>query len=151
MHPLRRFLALAGAERRLLLEAMIALAMARVLFAALPFTTAMRWSGLRTVAGGDADPGSSGVEPEGILVARALSWAIPRVAHRLPFRAVCLQQAMACAIMLRRRQLPVVVRFGVYKEPGGATEAHAWAICGGMVVTGARGMERYTPIAAFSP
>ncbi|MBF0333256.1 MAG: lasso peptide biosynthesis B2 protein [Alphaproteobacteria bacterium] len=150
MRPLRRFLALAGAERCLLLEAVIALAMARLLLAALPFATAMRLSGLRRVTGGAADPGSSGVEPGNVPLATALSWAIPRAAQRLPFRAVCLQQAMACAIMLRRRRLPVVVRFGVYKERGGAVGAHAWAISGGVVVTGADGIERFTPIAAFS-
>lgn len=135
----------------MLLEAVIALAMVRVLLAVLPFKTAMHLSGLRTVVGGDVAPGLSEAPSEDVMVATALGRAILRVARHMPFRAVCLQQAMVCAVMLRRRQLPVVVRFGVSKEPGGAMEAHAWTICGGVVVTGGRGMERFTPIATFSP
>jgi len=151
MRHLRRFLALPGAERHLLLEAVIALTMVRVLLAVLPFKTAMCLSGLRTVTGGDADPGLSGAASEDVMLATALGRAILRVARHMPFRAVCLQQAMACTVMLRRRQLPVVVRFGVSKKLGGAIEAHAWAICGGVVVTGANGMKRFTAITTFSP
>ncbi|HEY0832751.1 MAG TPA: lasso peptide biosynthesis B2 protein, partial [Azospirillum sp.] len=65
-------------------------------------------------------------------------------------RAVCLPQAMACALMLRRRGLPVTVHFGLAKDAAGALDAHAWSVSGGAVVTGAPGMQRFTPVAVFA-
>jgi len=105
MRRLWRVLALPGRERYVLLEAIIALTIARALLAALPFKRAMHLIGLRTGIGGNADPGGGKVASEDVMLATVLGRAIHRAARHMPFCAVCLQQAMACAIMLRRRRL----------------------------------------------
>ncbi|HYH21261.1 MAG TPA: lasso peptide biosynthesis B2 protein [Azospirillum sp.] len=147
MRRLTRILALPGSERRLLAEAAATLALARALLALLPFATAMRLAGLRT-RGVSIDPRATPAAPA--TVARAVGAAVARVAPHLPFRAVCLQQAMACTIMLRRRGLPVSVHFGLAKDAAGGLDAHAWSVSGGAVITGAPGRERFTPIAVFA-
>lgn len=145
MRRLARFLALPAAERSLLAEAAAALALARVLLTVLPFAVAMRLAGLHASAGRRAPvPGA----PADAAV--AIGGAITRVAPHLPFCALCLPQAMASTLMLRRRGLPVTVHFGVAKDVAGSLDAHAWSVSGDAVVTGAAGRERFTPIAVFA-
>lgn len=148
MPRLTRILALPGSERRLLAEAAATLALARALLALLPFAAAMRLAGLRTRAD-SIDPQATPAA-ERAATARAVGAAVARVAPHLPFRAVCLQQAVACTLMLRRRGLPVSVHFGLAKDAAGGLDAHAWSVSGGAVVTGAPGRERFTPIAVFA-
>lgn len=88
---------------------------------------------------------------EGIAIVTTAGRAVHRAAGHVPFWAVCLRQAMACAIPMGRCSLPAVVRFGVARQADGALDAHAWTVSGGAVMTGARGMERFTPVAAFPP
>ncbi|HYD69827.1 lasso peptide biosynthesis B2 protein [Azospirillum sp.] len=144
-----RFLALPGAERRLLAEAAATLALASALLALLPFATAMRLAGLNARTG-TAAARQDAPAPEAGTTAPAVGAAVARAARHLPFRAVCLQQAIACTLMLRRRALPVTVHFGMAKNAAGALDAHAWSVSGGAVVTGAPGRERFTPIAVFA-
>lgn len=151
MRRLARFRALSKRDRSLLLEAAAALATVRLLLAMLPFQMAMRVAGLRSVTEGSAGQDVPRVTSDDVAAASILGRAVVRAARHMPFRAVCLQQAMACAVMLRRRRLPVVVRFGVAKTADGALDAHAWAICGHAILTGAQGRERFIPIATFSP
>ena len=49
----------------------------------------------------------------------------------LPLRSTCLRVALVQVMVLRRRQLPAVVRFGVRRATDGELEFHAWADCGG--------------------
>ena len=56
-----------------------------------------------------------------------------RAARHVPFRAVCLQQAFAALLMLRRRHLP-----------------HAWSYCGQVGVTGVAAAEGFVAVAAFT-
>ena len=50
--------------------------------------------------------------------------------------ATCLVQALAADVMLRRRRLSCVVRFGVRQTgtTGDPLEGHAWVECGGSTV-----------------
>jgi hypothetical protein len=69
-------------------------------------------------------------------IAMAVRWAIERVAPHMPFRAVCLQRAMAAHAMLRRRGVPSVLHFGAAKQREKALDAHAWLDAAGVPVTG---------------
>lgn len=73
-----------------------------------------------------------------------VAFAIPRAAHRVPWRADCLVQALAGERWLRRRGIAAQVVIGVKKEGPGSLDAHAWLEAGGDVVTGGE-------IAAFVP
>ncbi|MFV3130378.1 lasso peptide biosynthesis B2 protein [Niveispirillum sp. KHB5.9] len=141
----RRGLALPAAERRLAVEAFILLAVSRVMLALLPFRVAMDWLGLRLVHG--AGPGEEGNVPAPVVP--LVGEAVCRAAAIAPFRAVCLQQAVTAALMLRRRGHATEVHFGVAKDGNGNMIAHAWSRCQGRLVTGGRQMPQYQPISVF--
>ena len=70
-------------------------------------------------------------------IIRRVQWAINAVAARCSW-ATCLVQALAADVMLRRRGIPSVLRFGVRPDDGrGGIEGHAWLECSGGVVVGA--------------
>ena len=54
----------------------------------------------------------------------------------MPFRAVCLPQAMAARIMLSRRGIASVLHFGAAKGKEQPIDAHAWLDAAGVEVTG---------------
>ena len=72
----------------------------------------------------------------------------------LPFRSTCLRVALVQVMVLRRRQLPAVVRFGVRRAADGELEFHAWADCGGPLEDDSAATYRAfepAPVAAISP
>ena len=143
----RRGFRLPAAERARVLEALIALAWARLLFAVLPFQAVMARLRLRLQSG---DPRTvDGCAPTPASTIAAVGCAVRRGGRVAPFRAVCLQEAVAAMLMLRRRGLPSEVHFGVVTESASPLHAHAWSVCCGVVVTGERAMNRFTRIAVF--
>lgn len=97
---------------------------------------------------GDPAPG----EPE---CATEIGRMVEKVARAMPFRALCLQQAIAVRRMLRRRGVRAMVMLGVSRnaadraEPRKGAAAHAWVTVGGRVVNGDADLERYTVVARF--
>lgn len=73
-----------------------------------------------------------------------VSFIIPRLAQRLPWRADCLVQALAAQGMLMRRGVPSEIAIGTAKHPDGSFEAHAWLVCRGEIILGG-------DVARFSP
>jgi hypothetical protein len=69
-------------------------------------------------------------------VARDVGWAVRAAAPFMPFRSVCLQQAMAGHAMLRRRGIHSVIHFGAGRGTDRPLDAHAWLEAGGVKVTG---------------
>lgn len=144
---LRRALALSAAEQRLAVEALIVLAFCRAVLALLPFRIAMRWLGLRlTERIAIAGEREAQMPPS---PAADIGQALLRASSIAPFRAVCLQQALAAALMLRWRGQQVEVYFGLAKDSTGSLIAHAWSKSQGGVVTGGQQMPDYTPISVF--
>lgn len=125
------------------------LALARLVLAFVPFKRAIQVAGLRKVDGAQTEA-THPLQTDQAVMATDVGCAITRVAPHLPFRAVCLQQAIACTFMLGRRKVPMVVNFGVACGLERPLEAHAWTVSGGTVLTGALGRERFTLIATFS-
>ena len=68
-------------------------------------------------------------------VVPAVRRAVIAVAARCP-AATCLVQALAADVMLRRRRLSCVMRFGVRLTgtTGEPLEGHAWVECGGATI-----------------
>jgi hypothetical protein len=134
------FFALPAAERRRTCEAALLLLVVRMALALLPLPRALRLFGIahRATAGGRIDP------DQAALVGRAVT----RAARHVPFRAVCLQQAFAALLMLRRRGLAATVHVGLLRD-GSELKAHAWSRSGEVPVTGVAAARGFTPIAAF--
>ena len=174
MKTLRAFLRLPTAMQVLALEAVFALLLARLLVGYVPMRYwrrrldtssepspdpegygAFRWPGARS--GGDhrkaraAPVGREedrGALPPEARVSRRVGRMVRRVARRVPFRAVCLPQAMAAQWMLRRRGVRSRLVFGARRgaAPDRTLEFHAWLIVAGECVIGAAEVESYTPL-----
>ncbi len=123
-------------------EAMIVLIGVWLVLALLPLRVVMRMLWFR--------PGPVGVPSEGVdaLVMHPVGQAVMRAARRLPVSTRCLHQALAGAVMLRRRRLPAAIVFGVRRKQG-TTRAHAWLFCEGVPVLGGNAFAPFTPLAGF--
>ena len=102
---------------------------------------------LETVAAeGDARQVSEAAKI-GRLVERFAAW--------MPFRAVCLQQAVATSRMLLRRRVPAVLCLGVSSDPNHrlvpseGRAAHAWVCVGDRVVCGGTALQHYAVVGRF--
>ena len=145
------FLRAPARQRRVVLEALAELARARLL-TMLPMRVFMREFGrLDPPAGGSPPrPAAAG---QG-AVAQGIGDTVAAVARHVPFRALCLQQAIAVSRMLARRGVPAAVTIGVNRDRArldGPAEpfAHAWVEVGGRVVSGAGDLGRFLAIARF--
>jgi hypothetical protein len=133
-----RTAALMGPRRQLLVvEACASMFVARVSLAIFPFRRIARGLGAfvpptdpRVLAQAEDAP------VEQVRVARAVGWAVRSSAPYMPFRAVCLQQAIAAQAMLRRRGIASVMHFGAGKSDDKPIDAHAWLDAAGVKVTG---------------
>jgi hypothetical protein len=133
-----------------LFEAALWLALARASVLVVPFRLLARRIGSVTapIDGMAAGRLPARLDTELELV-QDIGWAVTRAARYVPFKAVCLPQALAAKMMLRRRNLPAVLYFGAARQATGGLEAHAWVMAAGIEVTGYPEAHSFTPIACF--
>lgn len=146
--PLRRFAQVDNRRRALVVEAVACLLLARLGLIFVPFPKLARWLG-------DFVPPS---DPR-VLAARArtvqagtaeeIGWAVTRSARYVPFKAVCLPQAMAARVMLKRRGVSSVLHFGAARGQDKPLDAHAWLDAAGVDVTGYPVAQNFAEIACF--
>ncbi len=145
---LRRFSSLPATKKRLAVEAAMALLLARLLTR---FVPARLWLP-RARADGAPHPGdaTASVGTPAPQVPAEIGRAVAKVARHLPFRAKCLQQAMAARWMLRRRSIHPTLVFGVRRNdtPERKLDFHAWLMLGRETIIGGHGVEAYS---AFPP
>jgi hypothetical protein len=136
-HPLRRFVQVDGRRRLLIVEAVLCLLAARLALIAIPFPRLAGWLGTFVLP---SDPRAArekaNAPPYRVKLAREIGWAVTRSARWVPFKAVCLPQAMTAQAMLRRRGVASVMHFGARRETNKPLEAHAWLDAAGVEVTG---------------
>lgn len=134
-------------------EAFLLLAASRLAVAVLPF---------RRLAPmlGKPRPGKAGRVQEcnqsTIQTVRELAWALRAATRRVPVDALCLTQALAGRMMLRRRGIAGTIRLGLAQglqgkdtaDPG-LVAAHAWLEAGGVKVTGYPLDPELVEVAAF--
>lgn len=98
---------------------------------------------------------AASVTPEQEEAAAAIGGVVAGVAAQVPFRALCLQQAIAVRRMLARRGVPARVFLGVSRDPANplaaanGLAAHAWVEVGGRAVSGGGALEQYAVLARF--
>lgn len=89
----------------------------------------------------------------GLAAALRIGQVVAAAAKRMPFRALCLQQAVATRRMMHRRGLPATLYLAVSKQradrqtPALGRAAHAWVCLGDAVVCGDGDLERYAVVA----
>ncbi len=135
---LRTFAGLSTAERLMIFEAVLMLAVARLLILTLPFRVLAHW----LARAPDKDACSDALP---VRVRRAVTIA----ARNVPWNAVCLPQAMAAKAMLARRGRGSAVHLGARLDPEGRVIAHAWLVTGDTIVVGAAGSRNVAPLARF--
>lgn len=143
-NDLKRYARIPRARRRLLWEALGALAIARVAMALLPFRRIAAWLGTP----GAESPATAA--PEEIRTAEEVGWAVAVLARRVPWDGRCMAQALAATGMLRRRGLEGTVSFGARRGESAGFDAHAWLRLGSCVVTGGPGHQRFKTFTTFA-
>jgi hypothetical protein len=145
-----RFARVGSRRRALLVEAVMWLLLMRLALIFISFPRLARHLGafvpptdpraLRAKSAGSQDH---------IRLAEEIGWAVTRAARHVPFRAVCLPQAMAARIMLKRRGIGSVMHFGAQVKQGRSMDAHAWLDAAGVEVTGYPVAKAFAEIACF--
>jgi hypothetical protein len=133
---LQTFLHLSAAERCLICEAALMLALARLIVVTVPFRLIAPW--LRRA------PAEPSCDQKLLLAVRQ---AVTIAARNVPWNAVCLPQALAAKSMLARRGWGSTFHLGATFDSNGKLIAHAWLVAGGQVVVGAAGMPGMSPLA----
>lgn len=145
-----RFTQINNRRRLLLLEAVPCLLAARLALIFVPFPQLARRLGTFV---SPTDPRAARTENkaarEQAQVAEEVGWAVTRAARYVPFKAVCLPQAMAARGMLRRRNIDSVMHFGATKGTEKPLDAHAWLDAAGVEVTGYPVGNMFAEIACF--
>jgi hypothetical protein len=148
----RALLRLTSASRMLMVEAFVALAVARISLVVFPFRkVAAQLGAIVPLQDGVARHAVKPAESRDRALARKVGWAVTRMARHAPFRAVCLQQAIAAKMMLRRRGVASAMHLGVASPEalGAPLQAHAWLDVGCTPVTGYPIAEGFVEIARF--
>ena len=120
-------------------EAAIALLLASLAIAVLPFRTLMR-----TIF----DP-RAGARPTDVdRAVHDVTRAIGRAERRLPLRIVCLHKGLVTHWMLRRRGIATRIHYGI--SPGEtALKAHVWVDVGGKTIMGEDESHGFARVATF--
>jgi hypothetical protein len=87
------------------------------------------------------------VAPAEAAQAARVRWAIERTAAALPWKPVCMPQAVAAKFMLRRRGIASTLFMGL--DPL-TYDAHAWLRVGSDIVTGASEQARFQSLSSFA-
>lgn len=133
---------LSAAEWRVLGESAVLAAVLEVALHVVPLARI-----LQAIEGRALQRGSSLDRPAQERIARLARWP----SRVLPLPATCLRVALVQVAVLRRRQVPATVRFGVRRHvEGGELEFHAWADSNGPFddPASADGYGAFEPVAA---
>ena len=146
--PLRRFAQVDNRRRALVIEAVAFLLLARLGLMVVPFPKLARRLGEFVPP---TDPRAVAARKAGAQTALAeeIGWAVTRSARYVPFKAVCLPQAMAARAMLQRRGVASVMHFGAARGQDKPLDAHAWLDAAGVEVTGYPVASNFAEIACF--
>ena len=142
---LKKFFELAPAQRSLLVRTFALVGIVRSALWVAPFPLVRRvtnrWARLRPDASTSPSQASEQIADVTLAVTRA---------SRFVPRATCLTQALATRILLARRGIASVVRYGAARGADGNFLAHAWVESEGRVVIGGvTSPNRYAPFPAF--
>ncbi len=147
---LLRFRQVDNRRRSLLAEAVTYLLAARLALIFIPFPRLARHIGTFVPP---SDPraaqAAAAVAQDQARLAEDIGWAVTRAARYVPFKAVCLPQAMAARVMLKRRGVKSVMHFGAAKGTEKPLDAHAWLDAAGVEVTGYPVAKNFAEIACF--
>jgi len=133
---------LGATNRRLLAEALPALAFASLAVKLAPFRRVAAWAS-RSGRGGD------GAADQAFL--RKARWSVEAWSRRVPWRTVCFQKGLALHFMLRRRGIASRLHYGVRPDREEGLKAHVWVTVDGRPVIGGEEAADFPCLATFPP
>ncbi|HEY0223660.1 MAG TPA: lasso peptide biosynthesis B2 protein [Pseudolabrys sp.] len=147
---LNRFAQVGPHRRALTAEAVMWLMLARLALIFIPFPRlARRFGTFVPPTDTRALQARGRTSPEHAQLAKDVGWAVTRSASYVPFKAVCLPQAMAARIMLKRRGVASAMHFGAARGRDKPLDAHAWLDAAGVEVTGYPVAKGFAEIGCF--
>lgn len=75
--------------------------------------------------------------------------AVEAWARRVPWRAVCIQCALALHLLLRRRGIGSELHYGIRKGADRPLSAHVWLSVDGVTLIGGEAAADHVPVATF--
>jgi len=75
---------------------------------------------------------------------------ISRLSRHFPIKIKCLPKAMAAKYILKRYGLDSTLYIGVSLVKTKSFHAHAWLVCGGIIVSGKEEVGQFKPLVFFS-
>ena len=151
LRKIGRFSRLRRSDATMTFEALMFLGMARMWLVIAPFRKVAETIGTAHPAPAPTDV-LAAASPDQERIAQQISEAVQRAAKNVPFRAVCIHQAVAAKLMLARRDIDSVMHFGVGRrseERSGEMRAHAWLATANGKITGYPVDDDLTEIAYF--
>ena len=135
---LAKFRRLESRDKRMVLQAALALAVARLKLWRFSFQQLSEQLE-------DVHPGATDIaDPE--FLSR-LSYAIGAAAGHVPWRSDCFPQCIAARALLTKEGLSSTIHLGVERVGETDLEGHAWLTCGEFVVTGGgANLDRFTEV-----
>lgn len=124
----------------LLAEALVALALASMAIALLPFRKVAAAASVR-------GPATARTDSETV---RRVRGAVQGWGRRVPWKAVCFQRGLALHWMLRRRGIRSVLLYGARHQADGLS-AHVWVDVDGVTVIGGEEAPTFACLARFPP
>ena len=144
MNKIRKFLALDATAKRTFLEAIAYLVLTSVLVKLFPF----RW--IAPYIGEHMEESVATLDTRSAGLARLIKQSIRWGSIALPWRPLCLPQAIAAKLMLRRAGIGSTLYMGVKTQTTDNLRAHAWLRVGQITVTGEREKLEFVMVARFS-
>lgn len=140
-----KFFSLSFSQKCMFFEALFWLVLAKLLIVLVPFRKIAPYLG---VLNGDVRSRLSSAETK---KSEAVKLAILMTSGNVGWKSVCLDQAMAASVMLKRRKVPHQLCMGVKKdEQKAAIEAHAWIMCGDKILIGGQRSRLFAVTALFA-
>ncbi len=133
---IRAFLAADPRRQWLVIEAAASLLVARIALSVMSFRRMSREFGEFVAPAGSRAAPPATPDVVSMRVIEDVRWSVRATAPFMPFRALCLQQAMAAQSMLRRRKIASTMHFGAGRDESGSMIAHAWLETAGVEITG---------------
>ena len=135
---LSRWARIGRRRRALLIEALLAVAVASAAVHFRAFKRAIRMGSLPLT-----NPPAAGDITEDVR------WAVETAARNVPWRAMCIQQGLALQWMLRRRGVDARLHYGIARDEVGELQAHVWVAAGDAVVIGGDEAPRFKRVATY--
>ena len=132
---LKKFWALKGKQKLLLIKVLFVLSVYKGLLVVLPFRYVVK-------PGSGSHPASPAVSEDRL---KAVIWAIAVVSKPVFLGFTCLVQALAAKWLLKNNYT-TRLGFGVHKQAAAGFSAHAWLMHEGKVILGEQATPVFTPI-----